>query len=261
MLSPDALLLLVKLLVAATIVVGASLTIERSGPVIGALIASLPISAGPGYVFLAMEHGPAFIEAAALASLPAAAGMAVYQTVYVKLAQRFGTAISLAGGFGGWVISTVAVRAMGLGFAEVAVLAFAAFGIGYGLIRRHLAWKPVAMPRRRWWDLPARAGAVMAVTCMAVLTGRFAGPAVAGVAVLVPVVFTSLIVILQPRIGGPNTAAVLASAIPGMGGFVASVCFLHLTAAPFGNALALAGALGVGMAWNLVLLFGRRWWA
>ncbi len=42
--------------VAAAFVVSASVITERSGPVIGALVATLPISAGPSYVFLA--HRP-----------------------------------------------------------------------------------------------------------------------------------------------------------------------------------------------------------
>ena len=47
--------------VTAAFVVTASIITERSGPVIGALIATLPISAGPSYVFLALDHDAAFI--------------------------------------------------------------------------------------------------------------------------------------------------------------------------------------------------------
>jgi len=56
--------------VTAAFVVSASIITERSGPVIGALIATLPISAGPSYVFLALDHDAAFIANGALASLP-----------------------------------------------------------------------------------------------------------------------------------------------------------------------------------------------
>ena len=37
---------------------------------IGALVATLPISAGPSYIFLAIDHDAAFIAEGALASLP-----------------------------------------------------------------------------------------------------------------------------------------------------------------------------------------------
>src|SRR5438874_12505016 len=55
---------------AAAFVVAASIITERSGPAIGALIATLPVSAGPSYIFLAIDHDDAFIAQSALASLP-----------------------------------------------------------------------------------------------------------------------------------------------------------------------------------------------
>jgi hypothetical protein len=71
--SPDLtfiLMLALRMAVAATFVVTASVVAERSGPVIGALVATLPISAGPSYLFLARDHDAAFIAEGALASLP-----------------------------------------------------------------------------------------------------------------------------------------------------------------------------------------------
>ena len=98
----------------------------------------------------------------------------------------------------------------------------------------------------------------MAVTGAAILAGRFAGPSLAGLAATMPTVFTSLILIMQPRIGGPNTAAVVASGVAGMMGFTAGLTFLNLTAVPLGNWAALSGTLGVCMAWNIGLLVQQR---
>ena len=64
------LLLALRMAVTAAFVVTASVITERSGPVIGALVATLPISAGPSYVFLALDHDAGFIAEGALASLP-----------------------------------------------------------------------------------------------------------------------------------------------------------------------------------------------
>src|SRR5918999_485457 len=47
--------------VAAAFVVVATKAAERAGALIGAMIATLPIAAGPSYFFLALDHGPAFI--------------------------------------------------------------------------------------------------------------------------------------------------------------------------------------------------------
>jgi hypothetical protein len=43
--------LLVKIGATVALVVGASVAAERSGPFLGALIATLPVSAGPAYIF------------------------------------------------------------------------------------------------------------------------------------------------------------------------------------------------------------------
>ena len=74
--------------VAAAFVVAASIITERSGPAIGALVATLPVSAGPAYVFLALDHDDAFIARSALASLPINAATIFMCLVYVHLAQR-----------------------------------------------------------------------------------------------------------------------------------------------------------------------------
>jgi hypothetical protein len=88
--SPDLafiLTLALRMAVTAAFVVTASLITERSGPVIGALVATLPISAGPAYVFLALDHDAAFIAEGALASLPINAVTIFLGLTYVVLAR------------------------------------------------------------------------------------------------------------------------------------------------------------------------------
>src|SRR6185312_4450144 len=60
-----------KMLATAALVVSVSMLVERVGPFLGAMIATLPISAGPALVFVAMDRGPAFLEASARTGLPA----------------------------------------------------------------------------------------------------------------------------------------------------------------------------------------------
>ena len=61
---------------------------------IGALVATLPISAGPSYVFLALDHDAAFIAEGALASLPINAATIFLGLTYVVLAQRHSALVS-----------------------------------------------------------------------------------------------------------------------------------------------------------------------
>ena len=82
--------LCLRMAITAAFVVSASVITERSGPVIGALVATLPISAGPSYVFLALDHDAAFIAEGALASLPINAATILLGLTYAVLAQRHG---------------------------------------------------------------------------------------------------------------------------------------------------------------------------
>src|SRR4051812_50061758 len=85
--------LLYKMLATAALVVSVSMLVERVGPFLGAMVATLPISAGPALVFVAMDRGPAFLEASARAGLPAFAGTAGFAAVFAPLAPRRPTPI------------------------------------------------------------------------------------------------------------------------------------------------------------------------
>ncbi len=79
---------LIKALATGLIVVAASVVAETLGPFWGAMVASLPVSAGPAYVFLAMRHGEDFAAASALDSFAANAATGVFLIVYGALARR-----------------------------------------------------------------------------------------------------------------------------------------------------------------------------
>src|SRR5438552_8258219 len=104
--SPELSFLLIlgfRMAITAAFVVSASVITERSGPVIGALVATLLISAGPSYVFLALDHDAAFIAEGALASLPINAATIFLAFTYVLLAQRRSALVSFAGAIVVWI--------------------------------------------------------------------------------------------------------------------------------------------------------------
>ena len=74
--------------VTAAFVVAATVTAERAGPLVGGLVATLPIGAGPVYVFLALDHDAHFIAQSALGSLATNALNVVFALVYTLLAQK-----------------------------------------------------------------------------------------------------------------------------------------------------------------------------
>src|SRR5256885_16004134 len=99
--------------ITAAFVVSASVITERSGPVIGALIATLPISAGPSYTFLALDHDAAFIAEGALASLPVNAATIYMGLTYAVLAQRRSMWISAGSAIAVWLVLATLIRQVG----------------------------------------------------------------------------------------------------------------------------------------------------
>jgi len=98
----------------------------------------------------------------------------------------------------------------------------------------------------------------MLVATVVTLSG-WVGPKVSGMIALFPVVFTSMMLILHPRIGGPPTAAVIANSGGGLVGLGIAIAVLHVAALRFGSAVGLSLALMTCVSWNLGLWWnGRR---
>jgi hypothetical protein len=250
--------LALRMAVTAAFVVTASVITERSGPVIGALVATLPISAGPSYVFLALDHDAAFIAEGALASLAINAATIFLGLTYVVLAQRQSAVVSCLGAVAVWIALAAAERTIHWSLTGGLIVNAAAFAICVPLLDR---FRHVRMPliTRRWYDIPLRASLVATLVATVVTLSGWAGPKVSGMIALFPVVFTSMMLILHPRIGGPPTAAVIANSGWGLMGLGIAIAVLHVAALRFGSAVGLSLALLVCVSWNLGLWWnGRR---
>lgn len=254
MIDPFWLLFAAKLALAAGIVVAASLLVERSGPVLGAMIATLPISVGPAYVFLAMEHDSGFIAGSAVASLAVNTATAVFLTLYSLLARSRSLAVSLPLGLLGWGAMAAAVSRVDWTLPGAVALNLIVFAACLPVALRGLAATPPVRAAGRRWDIPARAAAVTGLIAAVLLIGRALGPAAAGFAALAPVVTGSLALLLHPRIGGPATAAVFANALIGMVGYIPALSLLHLAAPALGSTAALGLALAACVLWNAAML-------
>jgi hypothetical protein len=259
--SPDFAFILIlgfRMAITAAFVVSASVITERSGPVIGALVATLPISAGPSYVFLALDHDAAFIAEGALASLPINAVTVFLGLTYVVLAQRRSALVSCLGAVAVWIALASGVRMIHWSLIGGLTANVMAFAICVPLLRR---FRHVKMPliTRRWYDIPLRAALVATLVATVVTLSGWVGPKVSGIIALFPVVFTSMMLILHPRIGGPPTAAVLANSAGGLMGLGIAISALHVAALKFGSVIGLSLALMICVSWNLGLWWiGRR---
>ncbi|HLH93325.1 MAG TPA: hypothetical protein VKX28_33280 [Xanthobacteraceae bacterium] len=258
--SPDLLFLatlLVKMAVAASFVVIAVYSAERGGPVVGAMVATLPVSAGPAYIFLSLDHTAQFIADSALASFVMNAITCVLALVYALLAQRRGMLVSVGGALAIWIglaflVHLVTWTTTSAIVFNVIVLA-GCLAIGDRL--RHVRMPLVA---RRWYDIPLRAGMVATLVAIVVTISARVGPTVTGILAVFPIVMSSLMIILHPRIGGRATAAVFANSMLGLVGFSLSCLAARLAVVPLGKAAGLALALAVSIGCNLIFWWARR---
>jgi hypothetical protein len=258
--SPDLmfwLALTIKMAPAATLVVLATLAAERFGSLLGAMVVTLPISAGPAYVLVALDHDAAFIAASALGSLVCNAATIVFCVVYSVLAQSRGLMPSLSAALGAWIALAALSGFVDWTVPGAAVLNILVLVICIPLGRRY-RFAPMPATIRRWYDIPLRAVMVAALVATVVTLSSRVGPTVTGILASFPVVLTSLVLIFQPRIGGPATATITANGIPGLAGYGLALLVLNLLAIPVGTPAALALALAVSIAWNLIILGLRR---
>ena len=254
----DIISLLIKMAAAAAVVVSASLVTERAGPFLGAMIVTLPVSAGPIYVILAIDHGAGFIAEAALVSLASNSATAVFTVVYACAAQRWNATISLGLAAASWAAAAASIALRHWTLVEALALNVILFVPAIVVTWRLRRAAFTGRIQRRWYDVPARGLGVALLTGTVTLISWQLGPAATGFFAVYPVVFTSLIVILHPRIGGPATAATLVNGLRGLVGFAGALSTLHLMAATFGSAIALAAALAVSVGWNTALLLNAR---
>jgi hypothetical protein len=246
-----------KMLVTALFVVAATVTAERAGALVGALVATLPVGAGPAYVFLALDHDSAFIAQSALGSLAINAVNVVFALSYALLAQRHRLAFIMPVILTMWAILAMALESISWTLLTALLLNIAVVPISL-IIGRRLRDVPMPVVKRQWYDPLVRAVMVSLLIGTLVTISSLIGPTASGIIAVFPIVLIGIMFILHNRVGGPATAAVLANGISGLVGFGLATIMLHLTAVPFGSAIGLTLALFVSIGWNISVWAARR---
>jgi len=216
-------LLALKLLLAPTFVVGASLAARRFGPHIGGLIAGLPVVAGPILLVYAIAHGRAFAAAAAAGTLLGLVSLIAFAVVYGHLAGRRFWGASMLAGWLAFALATVAFTTVSVP-AGVA-LALAGAGLLVGL---------AALPRPRRdasahtsapsWDLPMRAACALALVLSLTAIAGWLGPQLSGLLAPFPIITTVLATFTHAQRGSDDVLRLLRGLISGFGAF-ALFCF------------------------------------
>ena len=250
--------LAVKLAATAALVVFATLIAEKVGAFIGAMIAALPLSAGPAYLFISMEHETAFVAQSALTGLGINAMISPFLVVSAMLIHRFGIWVGLGVGFVFWASGSLAILHADLPFFFAAiVLNLAAFPVSLYLSHPYLDVRRTRATKGGLLGVALRTTAVVAVAAAVIITGRWIGPEMAGFVAVIPIVWLSMSAVLYARVGRHTTASVLANGVGGMFGFCLALTALHLMAVQSGETAALLVALFICVCWNLGLTIAR----
>ena len=230
----------------------------RSGPFIGALIATLPTAAGAVYIILAIEHIRRSLPRARSAASRANAAVAVFALIYAVLAQRHGLVVSLGIATLVWLGAAAALRLVEWTPLSAVILNAAVFAVTIVASRPYCTTGPAPKVEHRPFDIPMRALTTALVVAIVTTASHKIGSFASGIFALFPIVMGSSVVILHPRVGGKAAASVLAhSQIPLLGlgvGFLT----LHFLAVPIGAWWALLVGLAVCIAFNLMLWLVRR---
>jgi hypothetical protein len=245
--------LILKMGLTAAVMVVVSVTVERSGPFAGALIAALPSAAGAAYIILAMEHPPAFIAASAVGSVAVGAVVAIFSVTYTLLAQRHGMLLSLSVSLAVWLAVAFALRSYA--WTPLSAVAFnvATYVVTIPLSWRYRASGPLRPFLRTRFDIPLRALAAAIVVAIVTTASYSIGAVASGIFALFPIILCSSIVILHPRVGGKATASMLAHGQVAFIGLALGFLTVHYLVEPIGVWLALLVGLSVSIAWSLML--------
>jgi len=248
-------LLAVKLLLAPSFVVGASLASRRFGPRVGGLIAGLPVVAGPILLVYAIAHGPSFAAGAAVGTLLGLVSLIAFVVVYAHLAGRLFWGASMLAGWLAFALSTAAFSALSV--PAGAALAIAAVGLLVGLAclpRPSVAASSSAPPPS--WDLPMRAGCALALVLTLTAVAGWLGPQLSGLLTPFPIIATVLATFTHAQRGSEEVLRLLRWLLGGYGAFALFCFVLAVSLHTLGTAAAFALASGAALITQGAILAG-----
>jgi hypothetical protein len=253
--------LLLKLLLAPSLVAAASLAGRRFGQRIAGLTAALPIVGGPLLLFYAWDHGAAFVARAAEQALSGIFSLCAYCVAYAWLARslrrhRWPWQLSALPISWGVFLASTGLFLLRVPSGSVAAL-LAAVGLGLGsrclphVDRPAAATERVSEPRR---GLPYWAELGLRMLATALLVGTLSavagvlGPELSGLLTPFPVASTVLLVATHWVDGADEAIVLLRGFFSGMWGFAAFCAAIAWTALPLGPAAGFGlGLLGVAL--------------
>ncbi|MBV8791345.1 MAG: hypothetical protein JO205_13650 [Pseudolabrys sp.] len=250
--------LLLKIAMTASIVVAASVVVERSGPFIGALIAALPTAGGAAYIILAIEHPPAFIAQSTVGSLVSNAVCLFFALAFAVLAQKRSLLVSLGGAYLLWFCLAAATRFVEWTMPLAAALNVVAYPVTIWAGTQFRAEGARNKVKNTVYDIAWRAAVVTACVVAVTAASSSIGSFWSGIFAFFPVAMGSFFLILYLRVGGPTAASVAAHVQVPLIGLGLGLVAVHYLAEPAGVWRSYLACLSISLGWNALLWFARN---
>jgi hypothetical protein len=245
--------LAVKVLLAPSFVIGASLTARRFGPRIGGLVGGLPVVAGPILLVYALTHGRAFAADAAAGTLLGLVSLTSFVVVYGRLAERTQWIVSLLAGWAAFATGTLLFSALAIPAGAALALAGAGFIVGLRLLPA-ARLSALHSPTPPIWDLPLRGACALLLVLALTAAAGWLGSRLSGLLAPFPVIASVLATFTHAQHGADEFLRLARGLIAGFFAF-ALFCFtLAVSLRALGIAAAFVLASGVALVTQGLLL-------
>lgn len=233
-------LTIVPLLIAAITFAG-----HRWGPAVSGWLAGLPVVAGPVLFFIAIEHGPAFAAAAAIATLAGVLGAVSFAIAYAWVATRLAWPTSFACGLAAYFAVVAVLNLISPTMPLAALVAVGSLVLGPRLFPRTAPKAAIVVSSYAEVACRMLAGAVLVV-----LVTHFAaslGPNLSGLFAVFPLM-TSVLAVFSHRYSGYEcTVLLLRGLIFGLYAFAAFCLALAMLLPAWGTAPGFVAAVSCAL--------------
>lgn len=249
-------LLAAKLLLAPLCVIGVSLAGRRWGVAVAGVLGGLPVVAGPILLVLTLLHGRSFGADAAAGTLLGLAALTMFVVAYGRIAPWASPAATVVAGWTAFLVGVALLTLIHPPPVGALILVGIGFAVGFGLLAAPKR-PPVAQQAPPWWDLPARAGAALALVVALTTASGALGPHLSGLLAPFPIITSVLAVFTHAHDGADQARVLLRNFLVGFYGFAAFCFTLAVTLDSMGVAAAFSIALAAAIAVQAGTLVAR----
>ena len=240
------LLFFFKLFTTPLLIALATLVSRRYGQSVAGWLVGLPLTSGPIAVFLAIDNGTAFSEAAALGSLQGTTAQAAFVVAYSRCARRTSWPVALLLACGAFGLSGTILEVIDLGALPLAAIAVAALSAGLVAAKAPAPLAPLAKPPRS--DLLVRMAVAALLVVAVTASSRALGPEASGLLATFPLFASILGVFAQRQLGPAAAQHALRGLLYGLYSFTGFFVTVHFLIVPLGIAACIACAIVIALA-------------